>query len=153
MMARTVHTGWFRQPNRQSKNIVQDSLARVGMLELRSRQIGELSGGQQQRVFLARALAQQAELLFFDEPFVGVDKQTEGIIFEVFEELKSQGKILLVITHDLGTTLTKCDQLLLLNKQIIANGSLQEVMTADNMQRAYGDSILFLTQKGRLNGA
>ncbi len=144
MMARTVHTGWFRQPNRQSQEIVKDALVRVGMLELRSRQIEELSGGQQQRVFLARALAQQAELLFFDEPFVGVDKKTEGIMFEVFEELKSQGKILLLVTHDLGKCLTKCDQLLLLNKQIIANGSLKEVMTADNIQRAYGDSVLFL---------
>ncbi len=128
-------TGWFRTPSRPSQEIVKDALARVGMLELRSRQIGELSGEQQQRVFLARALAQQAELLFFDEPFVGVDKKTEAIIFDVFEELKSQGKILLVVTHDLGTTLTKCDQLLLLNKQIIANGSMKEVMTADNIQR------------------
>ncbi|MEH1836562.1 MAG: metal ABC transporter ATP-binding protein [Nostoc sp.] len=146
MMARTVHTGWFRTPSRPSQEIVKDSLLRVGMLELRSRQIGELSGGQQQRVFLARALAQQAELLFFDEPFVGVDKKTEAIIFDVFEELKSQGKILLVVTHDLGTTLTKCDQLLLLNKQIIANGSLREVMTADNIQRAYGDNVLLLNR-------
>ncbi|MDF5729131.1 MAG: metal ABC transporter ATP-binding protein [Rhizonema sp. PD38] len=147
MMARTVHTGWFREPSRQSQEIVKDTLVRVGMLELRSRQIGELSGGQQQRVFLARALAQQAELLFFDEPFVGVDKKTEAIMFDVFEELKSQGKTLLLITHDFGICLTKCDQLLLLNKQIIANGSLKEVMTADNIQRAYGDSVLFLNRK------
>ncbi|MEH2338110.1 metal ABC transporter ATP-binding protein [Nostoc sp.] len=147
LMARTVHTGWFRAPSRSSEEIVKDALARVGMLELRSRQIGELSGGQQQRVFLARALAQQAELLFFDEPFVGVDKKTEAIMFDVFEELKSQGKILLVVTHDLGTILTKCDQLLLLNKQIIANGSMNEVMTADNIQRAYGDSVFILNRE------
>lgn len=141
LMARTVHTGWFCKPSRASEEIVKDALLRVGMLELRSRQIGELSGGQQQRVFLARALAQQAELLFFDEPFVGIDKKTEAIMLDVFEELKLQGKILLVITHDLGNTLKNCDQLLLLNKQIIATGSLKEVMTADNIQRAYGDSI------------
>ncbi|MEH2010613.1 metal ABC transporter ATP-binding protein [Nostoc sp.] len=147
LMGRTVHTGWFRAPSRASQEIVKDALARVGMLELRSRQIGELSGGQQQRVFLARALAQQAELLFFDEPFVGVDKKTEAIMFDVFEELKSQGKILLVVTHDLGTILTKCDQLLLLNKQIIANGSMNEVMTADNIQRAYGDSVFILNRE------
>jgi manganese/iron transport system ATP-binding protein len=147
LMARTVHTGWFRKASRQSQEIVKDALARVGILELRSRQIGELSGGQQQRVFLARALAQQAELLFFDEPFVGVDKKTEAIMFDVFEELKSQGKTLLVVTHDLGITLTKCDQLLLLNKQIIANGSMKEVMTADNIQRAYGDSIFILNRE------
>ncbi|TAF02687.1 MAG: metal ABC transporter ATP-binding protein [Nostocales cyanobacterium] len=146
MMARTVHTGWFREPSKPSQEIVKEALARVGMLELRSRQIGELSGGQQQRVFLARALAQQAELLFFDEPFVGIDKKTEAIMFDVFAELKLQGKILLVVTHDLGTALTKCDQLLLLNKQIIATGSLTEVMTADNIQRAYGDSVLLLNR-------
>ena len=147
MMARTVHTGWFRTPSRSSQEIVKNALERVGMLELRSRQIGELSGGQQQRVFLARALAQQAELFFFDEPFVGVDKKTEAIMFDIFEELKSQGKILLIITHDLGISLTKCDQLLLLNKQIIANGSIKEVMTADNIQRAYGDSVLILNRE------
>lgn len=147
MMARTVHTGWFRTPSKPSQEIVKEALMRVGMLELRSRQIGELSGGQQQRVFLARALAQQAELLFFDEPFVGVDQKTESIMFDVFAELKAQGKILLVITHDLGNAITKCDQILLLNKQIIATGSLQEVMTADNIQRAYGDSVLLLNRK------
>jgi manganese/iron transport system ATP-binding protein len=146
MMARTVHTGWFREPSKPSQEIVKEALARVGMLELRSRQIGELSGGQQQRVFLARALAQQAELLFFDEPFVGIDKKTEAIMFDIFAELKLQGKILLVVTHDLGTALTKCDQLLLLNKQVIATGSLTEVMTADNIQRAYGDSVLLLNR-------
>lgn len=144
MMARTVHTGWFNSHSRQSKEIVKSALERVGMWELRSRSIGALSGGQQQRVFLARALAQQAELFFFDEPFVGVDKKTEAIMFDVFEELKSQGKILIVVTHDLGSTLTKCDSLLLINKQLIANGLLDEVVTSENMQRAYGDSVLLM---------
>ncbi|MEM7556283.1 MAG: metal ABC transporter ATP-binding protein [Cyanobacteria bacterium P01_A01_bin.84] len=147
MMARTRYTGWFRQPNRRSQEIVKSALDRVGMLEFRSRQIGELSGGQQQRVFLARALAQQADLLFFDEPFVGIDKKTEAIMFDVFKELKQDGKILMLITHDLGITLTKCDSLLLLNKHIIANGSMKEVITADNLQRAYGDNILFLSRE------
>jgi manganese/iron transport system ATP-binding protein len=146
MMARTRQTGWWRKPNRQSTQIVAATLQRVGMWELRHRQIGELSGGQQQRVFLARSLAQEAELFFFDEPFVGIDKKTETIMFDVFSELKSQGKTLLVITHDLGTTLMKCDKLLLLNRQLIANGSLKEVVTTDNIQRAYGDSVLLLHQ-------
>jgi len=119
----------------------------VEMLELRSRPIGELSGGQQQRVFLARALAQEAELFFFDEPFVGIDKKTEAIMFDVFNELKSQGKILLIVTHDLGTVLSEYDQLMLLNKKIIATGSRSEVMTVDNIQRAYGDSIFLLNRK------
>ncbi|NEO96625.1 MAG: metal ABC transporter ATP-binding protein [Moorea sp. SIO3G5] len=138
MMGRTVHTGWFRSPSRQSREIVKDALERVGMFEYRHRQIGKLSGGQQQRVFLARALAQQAELLFFDEPFVGIDKKTEDIIFEVFTELKSQDKTLLVISHDLGETLAHYDQLLLLNKQLIAVGSTAQVLTPENLSKAYG---------------
>ncbi|MDF5721291.1 MAG: ATP-binding cassette domain-containing protein [Rhizonema sp. PD37] len=135
------------QPSSQSREIVKAALHRVGMLDLRSRQIGELSGGQQQRVFLARALAHQAELFFFDESLVGVDKKTESIMFDVFSELKSQGKILLVITHDLAMTLTKCDFLLLLNKQLIAQGSIKEVVASENLQRAYGDNILLLKRE------
>jgi ABC-type Mn2+/Zn2+ transport system ATPase subunit len=115
------------------------------MLEYRHRQIGELSGGQQQRVFLARALAQQAELLFFDEPFTGIDKKTEEIIFEVFAELKLQNKTLLVISHDFGETLEHYDQLLLLNKQLIATGTKTEVLTAQNISKAYGQSLSLMT--------
>lgn len=147
MMARTVSTGWFRRSNRKSKEIVKSALQRVGMWEFRSRQIGELSGGQQQRVFLARALAQQADLFFFDEPFVGIDKATEDIMFDIFNELKRNDKILLLITHDLGETLAQCDSLLLLNKHIIADGSIKEVVTTENLQRAYGNNILFLNQQ------
>ena len=110
----------------------------MGLFEYRHRQIGELSGGQQQRVFLARALAQQAELFFFDEPFAGIDQKTEEIIFEVFQELKFQNKILLVISHDLGETLDQYDQVLLLNQELIAVGSKSEVLTADNLKKAYG---------------
>ncbi|MEO1432894.1 MAG: metal ABC transporter ATP-binding protein [Cyanobacteria bacterium J06633_8] len=149
MMARTASTGWFRNPSRKSKEIVKSALHRVGMWEFRSRQIGELSGGQQQRVFLARALAQQADLFFFDEPFVGIDKTTEDIMFDIFHELKRDGKILLLITHDLGETLAQCDSLLLLNKHIIANGSMKEVVTTENLQRAYGNNILFLNREDK----
>ncbi|NES22123.1 MAG: metal ABC transporter ATP-binding protein [Symploca sp. SIO3E6] len=141
MMGRTVHTGWLRKPNRQSTEIVEDALDRVGMLEYRHRQIGQLSGGQQQRVFVARALAQQAELLFFDEPFTGIDKKAEEIIFEVFAELKLQNKTLLVISHDLGATLEHYDQLLLLNKQLIASGTKKEVLTSTNISKAYGQGL------------
>lgn len=144
MMARTRHTGWFRSHSRQSEEIVKAALQRVGMWELRKRQIGELSGGQQQRVFLARSLAQQAELFFFDEPFVGVDKKTEAVIFEVFDELKSEGKTLLVIGHELGEASRKYDRFILINKQLIADGSRSEVITADNIQKAYGDGVILL---------
>lgn len=138
MMARTVHTGWFRSPSRQSQELVTAALLRVGMWDLRDRQIGELSGGQQQRIFLARAIAQQADLFFFDEPFNAIDKTTEEIIFDIFSELKAENKTLLVISHDLGETLKQYDNLLLINKQLIAIGSRREVLTAANIQKAYG---------------
>ncbi|MBW4430524.1 MAG: metal ABC transporter ATP-binding protein [Pelatocladus maniniholoensis HA4357-MV3] len=141
MMARTVKTGLFRKPSRMSEELAKAALERVGILDLRDRQIGELSGGQQQRVFLARSLAKQADLFIFDEPFTGIDRRTEDIIFEVFEELKVQGKTLLVINHDLGETLNYYDQLLLLNKQLIAFGCRQEVLTATNIQQTYGISL------------
>ncbi len=141
MMARTVKTGLFRRPSRMSCEMVKTALERVGILELRDRQIGELSGGQQQRVFIARALAKQADLFMFDEPFTGVDRKTEDIIFEVFQELKAEGKTLLVINHDLGETLNYYDKLLLLNKTIIALGECQSVLTPNNIQQAYGISM------------
>ncbi len=98
MMGRVATTGWFKQHSRHSKRLVRNALERVGMWQYRQRQIRELSGGQQQRVFIARAIAQEADLLLFDEPFNNVDRQTETIIFEIFAELKAQQKTLLVIS-------------------------------------------------------
>ena len=139
MMARILQNGWFGSPSRQSRELVKDALQRVGMWELRQRQIGELSGGQQQRVFLARAIAQQAEIFLFDEPFTGIDKKTETVIFNIFSELKAEGKMLLVSSHQWGDTLTLYDRLLLINQQLVATGSPQEVVTLDNIQQAYGE--------------
>lgn len=144
MMGRIRQTGWFRRPSRQSKAQVQAALERVGMGEYANCQIGELSGGQQQRVFLARALVQQADLLFFDEPFTGIDKKTEATLFNVFAELKSLHKTLLIISHDLGETLTHYDRFLLLNKSLIAAGDRQEVLTAANLEKAYGKKLSWL---------
>ncbi len=141
MMARTRQLGWFRSPGRAAKAIVKASLERVEMFNLRDRRIGQLSGGQQQRVFLARALAQQADLFLFDEPFTGVDKNTEAIMLEVFEELRSQGKILLLSTHEWGQSLNQLDRLLLLNQSLIADGSPQQVMTPENLHQAYGTHL------------
>ncbi|NDJ19852.1 metal ABC transporter ATP-binding protein [Myxacorys almedinensis] len=138
MMARTRQSGWFRTPGRAAKEIVKAALERVEIPNLCDRRIGELSGGQQQRVFLARALAQQADLFLFDEPFTGVDKKTEAIMLEVFEELRSQGKILLLSTHEWGQSLNQLDRLLLLNQCLIADGSPQQVMTPENLRQAYG---------------
>lgn len=107
------------------------------MLDLQHRRIGELSGGQQQRVFLARALAQDADIFLFDEPFNGVDQPTEAIMFQVFANLKAQGKILLVSSHDWGEAMSQLDRLLLLNRQLIADGLPDKVMTPENLQQAY----------------
>ena len=137
MMGRIPATGWFRKPSRKSESIVRDALQRVGMWQYRQRQISDLSGGQQQRVFLARAIAQQADILFLDEPFNNVDRQTEAIIFEVFAELKAQQKALLVISHDFSATINHYDRVLLLNQKLIAAGKQEEVLTAENINQAY----------------
>ena len=137
MMGRVATTGWFRQHGRRSRILVMNALKRVGMWQYRQRQIRELSGGQQQRVFLARAMAQQADLLLFDEPFNNVDRQTETIIFDIFAELKAQQKTLLVISHDLSETINHYDRLLLINKRAIAFGTKEQVLTNENINRAY----------------
>ncbi|BAZ43980.1 Mn(2+)/Zn(2+) family ABC transporter ATP-binding protein [Chondrocystis sp. NIES-4102] len=137
LMGRVAATGWFRNHSQRSHYLVKQALQRVGMWQYRQRQIRELSGGQQQRVFLARAIAQETDLLLLDEPFNNVDQQTETIIFEIFAELKAQGKTLLVISHDLSETLNNYDQLLLLNKKLIAFGSIAEVLTNKNINLAY----------------
>lgn len=141
MMARTRQLGWLRSAGQAARETVKAALERVEMLNLRHRRIGGLSGGQQQRVFLARSLAQQADLFLFDEPFTGVDKKTEAIMLEVFEELRSQGKILLLSTHEWGQSLSQLDRLLLLNQSLIADGSPQQVMTPENLRQAYGTHL------------
>ncbi len=140
MLGRTVHTGWLRSPSQQSAIIVKESLDRVGMLDLRDRPIGSLSGGQQQRVFLARAIAQQADLLLLDEPLAAVDKKTEALVFQIYDELKAEGKTLLISCHEWGGILNHYDELLLLNQTLIAQGTPEVVMTTDNIQSAYGFS-------------
>ena len=142
MMARTIPTGLFRYPSRQSRELVKMALQRVEIWDLRNRQIGELSGGQQQRVFLARTLAQQAEIFFFDEPFVGVDRKTENIIFEIFHDLQEQGKIVMVVSHDLGESINNYSDILLLNKKIIAFGRREEVLNQRNLDITYENHIL-----------
>jgi manganese/iron transport system ATP-binding protein len=138
MLGRTRHTGWFRAPSRQSAVIVRESLDRVGMLDLCDRPIGALSGGQQQRVFLARAIAQQADLFLLDEPLAAVDKKTEALVFQIYDDLKAEGKTLLISCHEWGGILNHYDELLLLNQTLIAQGAAQQVMTPDHIQRTYG---------------
>jgi manganese/iron transport system ATP-binding protein len=140
-MSQTAKVGWFRQPDRQAQQRVAAALERVDMWHLRHRPIGQLSGGQQQRVFLARALAQDADLLLLDEPFTGIDQKTEILMLELFSELKAQGKTLLVCSHEWGAALQRYDRLLLLNRRLLANDMPQAVMTLENIQRAYGQDF------------
>ncbi len=144
MMGRTIETGLFRRPSQESKELVKNALHRVGMYDLKDRRIGELSGGQQQRIFIARALAKQADLFLFDEPFVGVDQKTEQIMFDIFHELKDQKKTLLIVNHDLQDTLHHYNRLVLLNRRLIAIGDRHSVMTKENLARAYGVPLQLL---------
>lgn len=143
MMGRVKQTGWFRRFSAVSRQLAHQALGRVDMLEFRDRPIGALSGGQQQRVFLARALAQQADVFCFDEPFVGVDQKTEAVLFRIFRELAQAGHIVLVVNHDLGESITHFDQLVLLNKELVAAGPRPRVLTRDHMSRAYGGHVGF----------
>jgi len=146
MMGRTQKTGWFQRYSAVSRRIAAAVLERVGMADYGDRRIGSLSGGQQQRVFLARALAQEADLFCFDEPFVGVDQMTEEVLFRIFGELAAEGKLVLVVNHDLGESIANFDQLVLLNRELIAAGPRSHVLTPDNMRRAYGNSVQFFSQ-------
>ncbi|MDB9451977.1 metal ABC transporter ATP-binding protein [Dolichospermum circinale] len=145
MMGRVKKTGWLRSFSTVSRQIAKQALERVGIGELKNRPIGELSGGQQQRVFLARALTQEAEIFCFDEPFVGIDQKTQAIIFEVFQELAKNNKIVLVVNHDLGESITHFDDLILLNCELVATGSRQQVLTEENLYRAYSGKVMYFS--------
>ena len=145
MMGRVKKTGWLRSFSTVSRQIAKQALERVGIGELKNRPIGELSGGQQQRVFLARALTQEAEIFCFDEPFIGIDQKTQAIIFEVFQELAKNNKIVLVVNHDLGESITNFDDLILLNCELIATGSRQQVLTEENLHRAYSGKVMYFS--------
>ncbi|MGK7915863.1 MAG: metal ABC transporter ATP-binding protein [Prochloraceae cyanobacterium] len=147
MMGRVRQTGWFRRFSHASRRIAAQALEKVEISAYRNRPIGQLSGGQQQRVFLARSLAQQAEIFFFDEPFVGVDQKTENIIFNIFHELADAGKTVLVVNHDLGESITNFDNLILLNKELIAAGKRENVLREENLYRAYGGKVMFFSEK------
>ena len=141
MMSRTLQSGWFGNTSRQSREIARAALERVELYELRDRPIKNLSGGQQQRVFLARALAQQADILLLDEPMAAIDKKTEALMWQIYDQLKQEGKILLISCHEWGDTLERYDELLLLNRHLVASGTPRQVLTPANIQSAYGASI------------
>ena len=145
MMGRVKKTGLFQRFSTVSRKVAQSALERVGMDAYKNRPIGQLSGGQQQRVFLARALTQEAEIFCFDEPLVGIDQKTQTVIFDVFHELAQAGKIVLVVNHDLGESIQHFDDLILLNREIIATGDRVSVLTEDNLYRAYSGKVMYFS--------
>lgn len=146
MMGRVKQTGLFRRFSISSRQKAKLALEKVDMYPYRHRPIGKLSGGQQQRVFLARSLTQEADIFFFDEPFVGVDKKTEAILFSIFKELAKEGKIVLVVNHDLGESINNFDDLILLNKDLISYGKRQLVLQEKNINSAYEGKVTFFPQ-------
>lgn len=143
LMGRVRQTGWGRRFSPRSRQAARAALERVGMAAYGDRPLGQLSGGQQQRVFLARSLAQEAEIFCFDEPFVGVDQKTEAIIFTIFQELASVGKTVLVVNHDLGESITHFQDLIVLNRELIAAGPRRMVFEEKILKRAYGGPVAF----------
>lgn len=137
-MGRYGHMGWLRRPKAKDRKAVAAALERVGMADFRRRQIGELSGGQKKRVFLARALAQGAEVILLDEPFTGVDLRTEEAIIALLKDLRAEGAAMLVATHNLAAVPDFCDRAILVNRTVLAAGPTAGVFTPAHLERAFG---------------
>jgi manganese/zinc/iron transport system ATP- binding protein len=138
--------GWFRPVGRSHRQTAMEALEKVGMANFAKRQISQLSGGQQQRVFLARALAQDAQIYFMDEPFAGVDVATERAIIALLKELKAAGKTCVVVHHDLQTVPTYFDHVVLLNMRLVAAGPVDTVFNEENLKKTYGGRLTLLSQ-------
>ena len=141
MMGRYGYMNFLRIPRAADRAAVEESLRRVGMWDFRDRQIGELSGGQKKRVFVARALAQNGRVILLDEPFTGVDVGTEEAIVTLLRELRAEGRLILVSTHNLGSVPEFCDQVVLINRTVLAYGPTAEVFTPANLSRAFGGAL------------
>lgn len=144
MMGRYSHIGYFGRPAKADREIVEESLEKVGMRHHSLTHIRNLSGGQQQRVFLARALAQQSDLLMLDEPFVGVDAKTEEVILELMRNLSNSGKTIMIVHHDLIRVRDYFDKLALINQTLIAYGDTNDVFTRELISRTYGGKLTIL---------
>jgi len=150
LMGRYPHKKLFQKLNKVDRQIADEAMEELGILNLKNRQISELSGGQQQRVFIARALCQQAEIFLFDEPFVGVDMITEEHIIKVLKRLASEDKTLLVVHHDLSTVESYFDHCILLNQRLIAYGPTSEIFNKENIAKAYGAQLPILHKTGMI---
>ncbi|WP_109859060.1 ironABC transporter ATP-binding protein AfeB [Aggregatibacter segnis] len=138
LMGRYGYMNFLRRPSKTDKQKVQEAMQRVNIEHLAHRQIGELSGGQKKRVFLARALAQQSKIILLDEPFTGVDVQTENAIVDLLGQLRSEGHLILVSTHNLGAVPDFCDQVVMINRTVIAAGSTETTFNQHNLELAFG---------------
>ena len=138
MMGRYGHMGFLRRPSQADHDAVETALDRVNMLVFRARQIGELSGGQRKRVFLARALAQDGQVILLDEPFTGVDVQTEDAIITLLREMRDEGRVMLVSTHNLGSVPEFCDRTVLVKETVLAYGPTEQTFTHENLEIAFG---------------
>ena len=141
MMGRYGKMSFLRIPSQEDKKQVASALARVGLTELAQRQIGELSGGQKKRVFLARALAQQGRVMLLDEPFTGVDIKTENAIIELLRQLREEGHLILVSTHNIASVPDFCDRVVLINRTVIAAGPLETTFTHQNLENTFGGAL------------
>lgn len=138
MMGRYGHMGFFRRPRPADRQAVDAALARVNIADFRRRQIGELSGGQKKRVFLARAIAQDARVILLDEPFTGVDVQTEQAIIDLLKAMRDEGRVMLVSTHDLGSVPEYCDRVVMVKGTVLASGPTETTFTPENLRHAFG---------------
>ena len=141
MMGRYGHMNWLRIPTKRDHEMVEEALSRVNMTAYRKRQIGELSGGQRKRVFLARALAQEGQVILLDEPFTGVDVTTEEAIITLLRALRDEGRVMLISTHNLGSVPDFCDRAVLINRTVLASGPTAEVFTEANLEAAFGGKL------------
>jgi manganese/iron transport system ATP-binding protein len=148
MMGRYGHMGMLRRPSADDRAKVDQALSRVGLVDLRHRQIGELSGGQKKRVFLARALAQEGRIILLDEPFTGVDVKTEEQIIALLRTLRDEGHVMLVSTHNLGSVPDFCDRTVLVKGTVLAYGPTETTFTRDNLERAFGGVLRHFTLGG-----
>lgn len=149
MMGRFGHMNWLRIPKARDHEMVAEALERVSMSDFRKRQIGELSGGQKKRVFLARALAQEGQVILLDEPFTGVDVKTEEQIVALLRELRKEGRVMLVSTHNLGSVPEFCDRAILINRTVLAAGPTAKVFTQENLERTFGGVLRHFTLGGK----
>ncbi len=149
MMGRYGHMNFLRRPSRTDRLKVAGALDRVGLGAYRDRQIGELSGGQRKRVFLARALAQEGSIILLDEPFTGIDVKTETAIIDLLRELRAEGRLMLVSTHNLGSVPDYCDEVVLINRKVLAAGPTAEIFTQKNLEHAFGGALRNFELGGR----